>query len=279
MNTNTKEKVKELFDQGKSNKEISILLNINASTTHYHLKSFKETDLKNKYDWVLIKEFYDKGNTALLCRQKFGCSKATWDLAVKRKDIIPRKRERLLIDNHLVFGSSISSSSLKKRIFKENLLKNECVICKQAPEWYGQKLTMVLDHINGNPKDNRLENLRILCPNCNSQTPTFCKGHKHKKQPDKFCKTCFIKISKQSTHCRKCSLINIRNNLIINNRKFNPSKEELQKLVWEMPTTKVAKLFNVSDKAVEKRCKILGVNKPPRGYWAKSASKGQHGNY
>lgn len=55
-------------------------------------------------------------------------------------------------------------------------------------------------------------------------------------------------------------------------RKFEVSREELEKLVWEMPTTQVAALFGVSDKAVEKRCKRLGVAKPPRGYWAKLAA-------
>ncbi|TFI51369.1 hypothetical protein BLD44_026675 [Mastigocladus laminosus UU774] len=48
-----------------------------------------------------------------------------------------------------------------------------------------------------------------------------------------------------------------------------PSKEELQKLVWEKPTTQIAKDFGVSDKAVEKWCKVYGVEKPPRGYWVK----------
>jgi len=45
--------------------------------------------------------------------------------------------------------------------------------------------------------------------------------------------------------------------------------DELKKLVWEMPTTKVAELFGVSDVAVGKRCKKYGIKKPPRGYWAK----------
>ncbi|MCP6758965.1 MAG: group I intron-associated PD-(D/E)XK endonuclease [Fischerella sp. CENA71] len=56
----------------------------------------------------------------------------------------------------------------------------------------------------------------------------------------------------------------------IHTRKVErPSKEELQKLVWEKPTTQIAKDFGVSDKAVEKWCKVYGVEKPPRGYWVK----------
>jgi hypothetical protein len=48
-----------------------------------------------------------------------------------------------------------------------------------------------------------------------------------------------------------------------------PSKEELQKLVWEKPTTQIAKDFGLSDKAIEKWCKAYGIEKPPRGYWVK----------
>ena len=52
-------------------------------------------------------------------------------------------------------------------------------------------------------------------------------------------------------------------------RRFEVTAEDLERLVWKMPTTEVAALFGVSDKAVEKRCKKYGIRKPPRGYWAK----------
>jgi hypothetical protein len=48
-----------------------------------------------------------------------------------------------------------------------------CGICCQPPEWNGEKLVLPIDHINGDPTDNRPENLRFLCPNCHSQTETF----------------------------------------------------------------------------------------------------------
>ena len=46
-----------------------------------------------------------------------------------------------------------------------------------------------------------------------------------------------------------------------------PSKEELEKMLWEKPTTCLAKEFGVSGKAIEKWCKTYGIHKPPRGYW------------
>ena len=62
----------------------------------------------------------------------------------------------------------------KSRIIKNNLIPYECALC-ELTEWCGKKLSLVLDHINGVNNDHRLENLRFLCPNCNSQQDTFCR--------------------------------------------------------------------------------------------------------
>jgi hypothetical protein len=75
----------------------------------------------------------------------------------------------------LVVASSYrgSTSKLKRRLIREGLLVNRCSECGLPPVWQGERLTMILDHRNGDNRDNRLENLRLLCPNCNSQQPTF----------------------------------------------------------------------------------------------------------
>lgn len=65
------------------------------------------------------------------------------------------------------------SNHIKRRIINTELLKNECCICGNKGEWQGSKLVLQLDHINGDNSDNRLENLRILCPNCHTQTKTY----------------------------------------------------------------------------------------------------------
>ncbi len=52
-------------------------------------------------------------------------------------------------------------------------------------------------------------------------------------------------------------------------RGFEVSPAEMTQMVWEMPTTKIAQIYGVSDKAIEKFCKKHGIEKPPRGYWAR----------
>ena len=56
---------------------------------------------------------------------------------------------------------------------------------------------------------------------------------------------------------------------VLTRKVVRPSKEELEKLVWKKPTAQIGKDFGVSDKSVEKWCKAYGIDKPPRGYWAK----------
>ena len=73
----------------------------------------------------------------------------------------------------LVEKSTYSSTSyLKSRLIKAGIFTNQCSICKNG-EWCGKNLVIQLDHINGNNRDNRIENLRMLCPNCHSQTDNF----------------------------------------------------------------------------------------------------------
>lgn len=61
---------------------------------------------------------------------------------------------------------------LKQKLYKAGIKQNKCEICN-IDKWNGKEIECELDHKNGNSKDHRLENLRIICPNCHSQTNTF----------------------------------------------------------------------------------------------------------
>lgn len=76
-------------------------------------------------------------------------------------------------DEAFVINGSLSTVNLKRKILKHNLKDYVCEICGIC-EWRGEELSLHLDHINGVNNDNRLTNLRFLCPNCHSQTDTYC---------------------------------------------------------------------------------------------------------
>lgn len=69
--------------------------------------------------------------------------------------------------------SKVNTGAIKNIIVKEKLLPYCCEQCNNTGQWLNKVIVLELDHKNGNNKDNRIENLRFLCPNCHSQTTNF----------------------------------------------------------------------------------------------------------
>jgi len=297
-------------------------------------------------------------------------------------------------DDSLLFvkDCQITWSVVRKRLRAKNLLDfSRCSSCGVST-WVGsvndyieEPLSLQVDHINGINNDNRLENLRVLCPNCHSMTNTFCAKNMKRVRLFTTCNTCCKSIEDGKKRCEECARAHlmkskfssfpwpdnerllkdinglnnfkaaqkigcsvqglldhlrkrglleqfrksrdflilempIKKELLDNLHKHTftelgvhykvsrttvrnwckrygitvkyykdgakkimqreqrgqlsscPPKEILQDLIWKYPTTKIAKMYSVSDKAVEKWCKKYNLSKPPRGYWAKQYS-------
>lgn len=80
----------------------------------------------------------------------------------------PKTNEEVFVVN-----SSYARHNLKRRILKNKMIPYECACCGIKDEWQGKPMPLILDHINGINNDNRLENLRFVCSNCDSQLPTY----------------------------------------------------------------------------------------------------------
>jgi hypothetical protein len=110
------------------------------------------------------------------------------------------------LEEVLVENSSYDRRSLKQRLLQGKLLDNKCYICEMLPVWESKPLVLRLDHINGVRDDNRIENLRFVCPNCDSQLDTFCGKHVSKSKLPK-CAECGKRLTaSKSLLCSKCVL-------------------------------------------------------------------------
>lgn len=74
----------------------------------------------------------------------------------------------------LVERSHYSRAYLKQRLYDEGVKSPRCEMCGIGDTWRGRRMGLILDHINGVPTDNRIENLRIVCPNCAATLDTHC---------------------------------------------------------------------------------------------------------
>ena len=169
------------------------------------------------------------------------------------------RRELTPLDEILVEESTYSRGSLKKRLYASGLKERGCELCGQGEDWRGRRMALILDHINGVATDHRLENLRIVCPNCASTLDTHC-GRNLRLIQHRVCEHCGVAYKPSRVEQRFCSMYcgqhHERPHLRIarpESRKVpRPTYEQLKADLSHMSWLAVGRKYGVSDNAVRK---------------------------
>lgn len=93
------------------------------------------------------------------------------------------KHKEKSLSEYLVKGKylTLNGNRLKNKLYKAGLKQPICELCGQDENWKGKKMSLILDHIDGDRENNEIKNLRIVCPNCNATLDTHCAKNKKKK--------------------------------------------------------------------------------------------------
>jgi hypothetical protein len=186
---------------------------------------------------------------------------ATWSISTDHFD--PNAGRRGVpqvsrpLSSVLVEGSSFSRWHLKNRLFQEGFKERRCEICGQDELWRGRRMALILDHINGIADDHRLENLRIVCPNCAATLETHCGKLNKRVYEARDCpqcgKTFQPKHGKQRYCCRACGQRYIRGVPMPERRKVaRPPYTHLVREVAAIGYRATGRRYGVSDTAIRK---------------------------
>jgi hypothetical protein len=163
------------------------------------------------------------------------------------------RREPIPLERVLVEHSRYRRASLKHRLYAAGLKRRACELCGQGEIWRGHRMSLILDHINGVHDDNRLANLRIVCPNCAATLPTHCA----RNTPRRTCPTCgsaFRGKRSRQTYCSlRCWHASPAFDAVARRRKVpRPSYEQRRSDLRESSWVAVGAKYGVSDNAVRK---------------------------
>ncbi len=186
-----------------------------------------------------------------------------WGISTEHFDPYARARgprsSRTPLEEILVENSSYNRSSLKRRLFEEGLRERRCGLCGQAELWHGKRMGLILDHVNGVRDDNRLKNLRIVCPNCAATLATHCGRKNRAPIEPKACLRCrreFLPNYRKQRYCSaECGRRWDRTGHPLRAaRKVDwPAREQLLEEVNELGYLATGRKYGVSDNAVRKR--------------------------
>jgi hypothetical protein len=162
------------------------------------------------------------------------------------------------LDQILVEHSSYSRRTLKLRLYAEGLKERRCELCGQGEIWHGRPMSLILDHINGTPDDNRLENLRIVCANCAATLDTHCGKKNRRKRDQRACELCgrsfWPKYDRHRFCSQTCGQKRARTGEAMRGRRKveRPPYEALMRELDASNYSAVGRRYGVSDNAVRK---------------------------
>jgi hypothetical protein len=168
----------------------------------------------------------------------------------------PPVRHRVPLAEVMTTGSTYNRTDLKRRLYDEGLKQRACELCQQGEQWHGRHISLVLDHVNGIHDDNRLENLRIVCPNCNAGLDTHC-GRRTRNGP-RDCARCGAEFLPRYTNQQYCSqecgsrYPRSRRPKPESRKAERPSYGQLLRELEESNYSAVGRQYGVSDNAVRK---------------------------
>jgi hypothetical protein len=168
------------------------------------------------------------------------------------------ERRVIPLDRILVENSPYPRWHLKRRLLAAGLKEPVCELCGLGDVWHGKQMSLVLDHINGVSNDNRLENLRIVCPNCAATLDTHCGRNLPRSRVCPRCERPFVPEHIRHRYCsRECwgaaAASIYRGVPKPQTRKVErPSYDQLKTDIASMSVVAVGRKYGVSDNAVRK---------------------------
>jgi hypothetical protein len=166
---------------------------------------------------------------------------------------------RMHLDELLIEGSTYNRSRLKERLYEAGLKQRQCELCGQGEDWKGRRIALIIDHVNGVHDDNRLENLRIICPNCAAGLETHC-GRKNRIEVEpRDCLHCGNDFTPKYASQRYCSLAcgtRRKRTPAVSRPKARtverPPHAQLLREVRELGYVAAGRKYGVSDNAIRK---------------------------